>query len=125
MSEGLAGLVYDISAGFSKEQQVDSAKLDTSVTIVEDNKKVFITNKAQAKKISVKDLSQMVKEVHEYNMSLPPLLKHTEVRKVRRCILRRTNQQLDVPMSITMIDSKNTFEIKALLDSGCTYSCID
>ena len=48
-----------------------------------------------------------------------------EMKELQKYIHRVGKQQLDIPLTITTLDTRETFQIKALLDSGCTGSCID
>ena len=48
-----------------------------------------------------------------------------EMKEPRKYICWVGKQQLDIPLTITTLDTRETFQIKALLDSGCTGWCID
>jgi hypothetical protein len=42
------------------------------------------------------------------------------------CVIgRKTHNRLDVPLTVTTLDNRKSYDIQALLDSGSTSSCID
>jgi hypothetical protein len=48
-----------------------------------------------------------------------------ELRLPKRYIRKQGQSQMDIPVHLQTLDSGSIFRLRALLDSGCTGSCID
>jgi hypothetical protein len=48
-----------------------------------------------------------------------------ELKLLRRYIQKQGQSQMDIPVHLQTLDSSSIFRLRALLDSGCTGSCID